>query len=228
MVSSFSCHHDRETAIKRGLEGFEFFGFALGSLYGFGEHKPGRTDLWQEFQNVHMPTVIKQLGNAGEALSGGRGGIGTPDDLREHLLKFEKCGVDQVTFIQQAGRNQHEHICEALEIFAAEVMPEFKAREAEREEQKMNELAPYLEAAMARKVRMKTPSDEEIPTYLALGRRVTEQACGSFIWTNWKFCGRLPSDSNSASWSWTAPSTSASWTTMARSPIGPRISCCTC
>ena len=128
MVSSFSCHHDRDTAIARGLEGFEFFGFALGSLYGFGEHKPGRTDLWKEFQNVHMPSVQEQLGNAGTALTGGRGGIGTPDDLREHLLKFEKCGVDQVTFIQQAGMNQHEHICESLEIFAAEVMGEFKER----------------------------------------------------------------------------------------------------
>ncbi len=177
MVSSFSCHHDRDTAIKRGLEGFEFFGFALGSLYGFGEHKPGRTNLWKEFQNVHMPTVQKQLGNAGVALSGGRGGIGTPDDLREHLLKFEKCGVDQVTFIQQAGMNQHEHICESLEIFAAEVMGEFKEREALREERKMNELAPYLEAAMARKTQMKMrmPSDEEIPTYMALGRRVSEE-----------------------------------------------------
>ena len=49
MVSSFSCHEDRETAIKNGLEGFEFFGFALGSLYGFGEHKPGRTNLWENF-----------------------------------------------------------------------------------------------------------------------------------------------------------------------------------
>ena len=72
--------------------------------------------------------------------------------------------------------NQHEHICESLEIFATEVMPEFKEREAKREERKMKELAPYLEAAMARKIRMKTLSDEEIPTYMALGRRITEEA----------------------------------------------------
>ncbi len=176
MVSSFSCHRDRETAVARGLEGFEFFGYALGSLYGFGEHKPGRTDLWKQFKKVHMPSVQQQLGTAGKALTGGRGGIGTPDDLRKHLLKFEKCGVDQVTFIQQAGMNQHEHICESLELFASEVMPEFKAREAEREERKMQELAPYLEAAMARKIRMKALSDEEIPTYMALGRRIAEEA----------------------------------------------------
>ena len=27
--------------------------------------------------------------------------------------------------LNQAGRNRHEHICESLELFAAEVMPEF-------------------------------------------------------------------------------------------------------
>ena len=81
-----------------------------------------------------------------------------------------------MTFIQQAGMNEHAHICESLEIFAAEVMPEFKAREAEREARKMAELAPYLEAAMARKVKMRTPGDADIPTFAALGRRITEEA----------------------------------------------------
>ena len=59
-----------------------------------------------------------------------------------------------MTFIQQAGMNKHEHICEALELFAADVMPEFKARTAERERRKQEELAPYIEAALARKVKM--------------------------------------------------------------------------
>jgi alkanesulfonate monooxygenase SsuD/methylene tetrahydromethanopterin reductase-like flavin-dependent oxidoreductase (luciferase family) len=176
MVSSFSCHQDRETAVRRGLEGFEFFGYALGSLYGFGEHKPGRTDLWQEFQRVRKPQLEQQMSDLTEALTGGRGGIGTPADLRAHLKKFEDCGVDQVTFIQQAGNNRHEHICEALELFAAEVMPEFKAREAERERRKQEELAPYITAALARKVKMKEPADDAIPTFMALGRRITEES----------------------------------------------------
>ncbi|MEZ5559263.1 MAG: LLM class flavin-dependent oxidoreductase [Pseudomonadales bacterium] len=178
MVSSFSCHHDRETAVRRGLEGFEFFGYALGSLYGFGEHKPGRTDLWKEFQAVRKPQLEQEVGDYTQALTAARGGIGTPDDLRNHLRKFESCGVDQVTFIQQAGMNQHAHICESLEIFAAEVMPEFKEREAEREARKARELAPYIEAALARKVPMTAPRDEEIPTFKALGRRITEEQQG--------------------------------------------------
>ena len=127
MVSSFSCHHDRQTAIDRGLDGFKFFGFALGSLYAFGEHQPGRTDLWKQFEAL-QDAEPEQI-DITRALSGSQGGIGTPDDLRAHLRKFEACGVDQVTFIQQAGRNRHDHICESLEVFGTEVMPEFKERE---------------------------------------------------------------------------------------------------
>ncbi len=176
MVSSFSCHEDREEAIRRGLKGFEFFGYALGSLYGFGIHKPGRVDLWAEFEQVYAKRMAENPIEMAQALSGGRGGIGTPDDLREHLRKFEQAGVDQVTFIQQAGNNRHEHICEALELFAAKVMPEFKARAAEREAAKMAELAPYIEAALARKQYLPMPSDEQLPSFEALGRRISEES----------------------------------------------------
>jgi len=174
MVTSFSVHNDRKTAIDRGLEGFEFFGYALGSLYGFGEHKPGRTNLFDDFRKARATQLADNPVNSTSALAAERGGIGTPDDMRAHLKKFEKVGVDQVTFIQQAGMNKHEHICESLELFASEVMPEFKAREAEREAKKEVELAPYIEAAMARKVRMPALADEDIPLFPALGRSVVE------------------------------------------------------
>ncbi|MBM4205108.1 MAG: LLM class flavin-dependent oxidoreductase [Gammaproteobacteria bacterium] len=175
MVSSFGCHQDRATAIARTLKGFEFFGYALGSLYAFGEHKPGRTNIWQQFE-AFWKSREKELDHASRAgLTGARGGIGTPQDLREHLRKFEDCGVDQVTFIQQSGLNQHAHICEALELFASDVMPEFKAREAAREAKKHQELAPFIEAALKRKRSMPLPTDENIPTFLALGRQIAEE-----------------------------------------------------
>jgi len=174
MVTSFSLHHDREEAIKRGLEGFEFFGYALGSLYGFGEHKPGRTDLFREFREMREKKLEEDPLDMSKALTAERGGIGTPGDMREHLRKFENVGVDQVTFIQQAGMNKHEHICESLELFASEVMPEFREREAERERKKEEELAPCIEAAMARKEYMRPLADDEIPTFPALGRSIVE------------------------------------------------------
>src|SRR5580698_6369758 len=124
MVSSFGLHHDVEVARARFREGFRFFQFALGWHYGFGEHTPGRSDIWAAFQKA-LPNM-----DAGPTRFAAEGGIATPEGLREHLRKFEEAGVDQVAFIQQGGRNKHEHICEALELFAAEVMPAFKAKEA--------------------------------------------------------------------------------------------------
>jgi hypothetical protein len=79
-----------------------------------------------------------------------------------------------VAFIQQAGRNRHEDICEALQLFATEVMPEFKTREAARVAKKAEELAPFVEAAFKRKEWLAPLKDEEIPKVVALGRQVAE------------------------------------------------------
>ncbi|HTO54012.1 MAG TPA: LLM class flavin-dependent oxidoreductase, partial [Myxococcota bacterium] len=139
--------------------------YALGHHYGFGEHKAGRTNIWENFQKARAA-----MPDAGPS----RGGIGTPDTLRAHLRKFADAGVDQVTFIQQGGRNRHEHICESLELFASDVMPEFHAAEAERQRKKQAELAPFIAQAFERKQWMKELRDEEIPTLIALGRQVAE------------------------------------------------------
>jgi alkanesulfonate monooxygenase SsuD/methylene tetrahydromethanopterin reductase-like flavin-dependent oxidoreductase (luciferase family) len=165
MVTGFSLHHDRAEAAARGEDGFRFFGYALAHHYIFGEHKPGRTDIWANFEKSR----------AALPPAGANRGIGTPDDMRRHLAAFEASGVDQVAFIQQGGRNQHEHICEALELFAREVMPEFKERERDRQRHKAAALAPYIEQAMARKRRVKELADDEIPTFQALGRQIADQ-----------------------------------------------------
>jgi alkanesulfonate monooxygenase SsuD/methylene tetrahydromethanopterin reductase-like flavin-dependent oxidoreductase (luciferase family) len=165
MVTSFSCHPDREEAERRGTDGFRFFQFALGHHYAFGDHTPGRTDIWKQYEAVRDRMGVEFLG-------GGTGGIGTPSELREHLRKFEDAGVDQTVFIQQGGKNRHEHICEALELFADEVMPEFKEHEAARQSKKMDELAPYVEAAFQRKEYLKELTDGDIPVYSAYGNTV--------------------------------------------------------
>jgi hypothetical protein len=166
MVTSFSLHQDADEAIRRGKQGFDFFKFALANLYIFGEHTPGRTDIWQQF--------LKDQNNpAGSMMPlGGTGGIGTPDQMRGHLRAFEKTGVDQVIFIQQAGLNKHEHICESLELFGNEVLPEFKQRDPAATKTKEEELAPYIEAALVRKNWMKPLEDVDIPKFPALGRNI--------------------------------------------------------
>ncbi len=167
MVTSFSCHNDEEEALRRGTEGFRFFQFALGHFYAFGKHKPGRTDIWKRFEAVRDELSLEQLG-------GGTGGIGTPGQLREHLRTFAEAGVDQTIFIQQGGNNLHENICEDLELFAREVMPEFKEQEEARQRQKNDELAPFVEAALKRKERMKELSDDEVPAFPAYGFSIAE------------------------------------------------------
>ncbi len=66
-------------------------------------------------------------------------------------LKLFQDALDQVSFVQQGGRNKHEDICTSLEMFAREVMPEFKEHETECQKRKAEELAPYIEKAMKRK-----------------------------------------------------------------------------
>ena len=61
--------------------------------------------------------------------TGLRGATGTPAQLREFLRRYEEAGVDQLIFVLQAGRNRHEHIMESIELFGAEVLPEFAERD---------------------------------------------------------------------------------------------------
>ena len=165
MVTSFSVHQDHDEAVRRGMDGFRFFQFALGHHYSFGDHKAGRTNIWEMYEAVR-----DRMGT--EFLGGGTGGIGTPEEQRAHLRAFANAGVDGTVFIQQGGKNRHEHICEALELFAADVMPEFKEQEAERQRRKADELAPYIEAAFQRKQWLRELTDDEIPVYQAYGNTV--------------------------------------------------------
>lgn len=165
MVTGFSVHEDTEEARRRGADGFRYFGYSLGHYYVFGEHRPAYTNLWERFEQARD--------NMAEV---GRGsGIGTPEQVAEHLDKFAQAGVDQVIFIQQGGKNRHEHICDAMKLFADRVMPRFKAREAEREARKTAELAPYIAAALARKKRMQPITQAAVPVISPYGRNIIQE-----------------------------------------------------
>ena len=165
MVTGFSCHRDAEEAKRRGMDGFRFFGFALAHHYIHGSHSAraiATSGRRFEAARPHLPE------------EGANRGIGTPEQLREHLRGFQEAGVDQVVFIQQGGRNRHEHICESLELFAKDVMPEFREGAEARERRKLERLAPSLEAAMARKRWLAPLSEAEVPEVVAYGRQIAE------------------------------------------------------
>jgi alkanesulfonate monooxygenase SsuD/methylene tetrahydromethanopterin reductase-like flavin-dependent oxidoreductase (luciferase family) len=171
-VLPLMCHADEATAIDRGLDGSHFFGYSLGHYYVFGVHKPGVTDVWEEFQENRdrfgfSRSVAAQTGQQlgaqlmEQGLGSLRGAVGTPAQIRELVRRYEDAGVDQLIFISQAGRNRHEHICESLELFARDVMPEFHERAAAMEEAKARRLAPAVAAALGRR----DPPREVSPDY---------------------------------------------------------------
>jgi len=186
-VSPMMCHPDEEVAIARGLEGGNFFGYSLAHFYVFGEHRPGVTDVWQEFQERreslgYSPeaAIAAQTETLGAKVASGdssglRGAVGTPDQLREYLRRYEAAGVDQLIFVMQAGRNRHEHIMESLELFATEVMPEFQDRHDAAAELKAKRFEPIIEAAMARKVDDRPPMPDDY-TMKAIPKRMIEMA----------------------------------------------------
>ncbi len=165
MVSNFSVHPDRAEAIRRGQEGFEFFSYAVNALVAH-DVLPGRSQLYADFLKSRAASDDEII-SARQRAEISANGIGTPDDIRAHIRAFQAAGVDQVIFLQQAGRNKHQHICESLELFAADVMPEFKVEAAARELRKANELAPFIAAAMGRKDWMRPLADHEIPVVRA-------------------------------------------------------------
>ena len=60
--------------------------------------------------------------------------LGSPDALIERISQYqEDYGLDYIMMEIAQGGAEHEVICEALETFAAEVMPHFRNAEAPRE-----------------------------------------------------------------------------------------------
>jgi alkanesulfonate monooxygenase SsuD/methylene tetrahydromethanopterin reductase-like flavin-dependent oxidoreductase (luciferase family) len=152
LVAGFSIHRDAEEAQRRGIDGFQFFRYAVNALVA-NETRPGRSRLWEEYEELRGPDLPLVAAP----------GIGTPEGYRELVGRFQDAGVDQIVFLQQGGKNRHEHICESLELFASEVLPAFAEDREARLARKDEELAPFIEAAMARKKVMEPLSDDEIP-----------------------------------------------------------------
>jgi alkanesulfonate monooxygenase SsuD/methylene tetrahydromethanopterin reductase-like flavin-dependent oxidoreductase (luciferase family)/putative sterol carrier protein len=162
VVLPMMCHAHEAEAIERGIDGAHFFGYSLAHYYVFGDHHPGRTNIHEEFlrrrdavgfarsviraQDAPLGVRVLQQG-----LGSLRGAIGTPDQVRDLCRRYEAAGVDQVIFVLQAGRNRHEHICESLELFGAEVLPEFAANADAADAIRDAELAEAIGAALVRR-----------------------------------------------------------------------------
>ncbi len=127
LVSFFMCAKTDEEARARA-DGDTFFQFSLkyyGATSGRQRPPPGTVNMWDEYNKWKRANPEAHA----SALRGGL--IGSPDTIRKKLKKFQSSNIDQVVLLNQAGKNTHEHICELLELFANEVMPEFQAAHPE-------------------------------------------------------------------------------------------------
>ncbi|MEV7230533.1 MULTISPECIES: LLM class flavin-dependent oxidoreductase [Polymorphospora] len=169
MLAGVMCHPDAEVARARGLEGQQFFKWALAHYYRFGAHVPGRTNLWEEFKASEPEPMA------------GLGGVNDPAGAREHFRGLEEAGVDQLILLQQGGRYEHEHICESLELLGTSVLPEFAERHAIRQAKKQAELEPYIERALSRVTPIEAAPDEVVESYPRLWERegVTKEHVGT-------------------------------------------------
>ena len=193
VVLPMMCHADEQTAIDRGIDGGHFFGYSLAHYYVFGQHKPGRTSVWDEFQQHRSEfgfarELIRAEGDElpvkllEGALGSMRGAIGTPDQIADLVRRYEEVGVDQVIFVSQAGKNQHEHICESIELFGKEVLPRFAERADEADKAKAERLAEACAAALARR----EPASDVDPDYVINPQGEARPAWGAGDTEEWK------------------------------------------
>jgi hypothetical protein len=142
----------------------------LAHYYVFGQHFPGRTNIWDEFQERrHLYGFDRQIAaRTGEPLGAQlleeglgalRGAIGTPDQIRDLVRRYAAAGVDQLIFVSQAGKNKHDDICESLELFARDVLPEFAEVADEVDKATDERLGSAIEAALARR-----PPRQDVPS----------------------------------------------------------------
>jgi alkanesulfonate monooxygenase SsuD/methylene tetrahydromethanopterin reductase-like flavin-dependent oxidoreductase (luciferase family) len=155
IAAPFLCDRDQARAEAAGGENYGFFVHGLGHYSFFGEHRPGKTDIWSDFQ-----TKPKAEGASEFIVTGC---IGTPDKLRKTLREFEEAGIDQVVAVRQVGKLSFDLECSSLQLFAEQVLPEFKERELGNARKKAERWARISEKAMARK-----PKQPERPVEIVI------------------------------------------------------------
>jgi alkanesulfonate monooxygenase SsuD/methylene tetrahydromethanopterin reductase-like flavin-dependent oxidoreductase (luciferase family) len=131
-VGNMLCARTDDEATAKGLPGAQFFGFVFGWTHGPVKH--GRDHVYREFQKKLQQgsdTEKEPEDESARALyRAGRRGlfIGSPDYIRGNLRQYEQAHMDAVLFFIQCGDRKHADILESLELFARQVMPEFKDR----------------------------------------------------------------------------------------------------
>ena len=144
------CPTDPEA--KRIQDKVHFWWYGFVHYFGHGSHKPGVTNLWDNYTKSDYK------------FEWDTGTIGTPEKISATLRDYEQAGLDQIVFSVESGTISHEEICATLELFAKDVMPEFKQRDEQRASLKYSRDQTLSREVMARKEQPNVV--EEIPTII--------------------------------------------------------------
>lgn len=153
MLAGLMTHKDGAVARERGLRGQQFFKYGLAHYYRFGDHQPGSTMLWEDFERAPYEPMA------------GIAGVGDVAEVRDAFEALEEAGVDQVILLHQAAGYDHAHIMESLALFGDEILPAIRQRAAVRDVEKAARLAPYIQQALERIP--PEPSVASVPSVLA-------------------------------------------------------------
>jgi alkanesulfonate monooxygenase SsuD/methylene tetrahydromethanopterin reductase-like flavin-dependent oxidoreductase (luciferase family) len=145
---------DDAQALALGAESYGYFIYGLGHYSFFGEHRPAHTDIWHEYK-----TDPKEFANPEGRL---QDCVGNPDRVRNQLREFESVGIDQVICLSQAGKIPHELLCESIELFGKEVLPEFKERDQRAAGEQAAKMARLNDLCMPRRAPVKLRNEPTV------------------------------------------------------------------
>jgi len=143
-LGNMMCAPTDEEAMAKGMSGAQFFGFSFGWTHGPVRH--GRDNVYREFrrrleQADDQETEPEDEGARALYRAGRRGMfIGSPEYIRGNVRRYEAANVDMLLFILQCGDRKHEDIMASLELFAKEVMPEFRDRHGQQQKWRERQL----------------------------------------------------------------------------------------
>jgi alkanesulfonate monooxygenase SsuD/methylene tetrahydromethanopterin reductase-like flavin-dependent oxidoreductase (luciferase family) len=159
VVLPMHCHADERTALRLHLDGAQFFEFSQEHYYKPKRHYPGRTNIYGAFKKQYGDGSADRGRPGGDLESGlfTRGAIGSPRQLASLIDRYEQVGVDQLIFLMQAGPTKHEAICESLELFGRQVLPQFAEKRAEQDKVKADHFGPAIEKALSRRSGARKP-----------------------------------------------------------------------
>ena len=181
-VTPMMVHKDEREAIRRGLEGGNFFGYSLAFYIAFGDHVAGRdrpvAGLPDEARARRATTRRSRSPSAqelGAKVAQGensalRGAVGTPDQLRE-LPAPLRGGRRRPAHLRAAGRQEpaRAHHGSDRALRHARSCPSSRSATRSSATQKAQRLRPLVDAALARRKQRnapRMPADYNVPAVM--------------------------------------------------------------